>query len=101
MDEMQIKRDHQRSLFGLCKELGIEHRSERLAVIGGLVGRKISSFNDLTEAEWRAIRDEAWPDWFEESERMERWTLGTEFRQRATRTLNEYNESIGQLRLPV
>lgn len=100
-EETPITHQHRRSLFGLCKELGISHRAERLAVIGALVQKKIGSFNSLTESDWRDLRDRAWPDWPEESDRGERWTLGRQFKQEAERARNEYAERIGQMRLPI
>ncbi len=89
-----IKPGQNYALNRLISQFAATH-DERLHVIGRLVGREVTSSKELTRAEWRRIRDRAYPRWTDGD-----WEPCREFRALVVALVEEYRETVlGQLRL--
>lgn len=83
------------ALNRLLEALTGKDRSVRLYVVSELVGREVISTSDLTNGDWCAIRDAAYPNW-----RGEDWTIGQEFSRQVAALTEQYREQVlGQMRL--
>jgi hypothetical protein len=79
----------------LSRLINVSNDDKRLWIASQLVGREITSFNDLLLDDWRGIRDRAYPHWEDQD-----WTPGPEFRAKLAALNERYDEEIsGQLRL--
>jgi len=63
----------------------------KLFLLSKLIKREIKDVSDVKIAEWRIIRNWAYPDW-----RTEDWTIGQKFANEANRVMEEYEISKGQ-----
>ena len=66
----------------------------QLFIVRKLIDREVQSLAQLTQTEWRSIRNEAFPNW-----RDDNWTPDPMFIIKLHGLRGQYLESIGQLRL--
>lgn len=64
-------------------------RDSHLFVLSDLLGRRVEHVEDLEVADWRRIRNEAFPFWMEQN-----WTIGQDFRRRAKLIVHRYQEEV-------
>lgn len=76
-----------------------DKRPMRLYITSQLIGREITSSNELTLGEWRKIRDSAYPHWRDNIDNPD-WTVGREFKAKVAGLAEKYLEDVlGQKRL--
>ena len=72
-------------------------RADRLYLLSTIIGRAVGSSSHVTLAEWRKLRDEAWPEWTNNN-----WTPGEAFDKKARAIMREYEvDVLGQRELPL
>jgi hypothetical protein len=85
------------ALRELCsKAAGSSGHAERVWLLSRLLGREVTTSNEVTHREWQALRDEAYPCWPEND-----WTMSDKFIAKGRAIMRKYAESIGQLVLPL
>jgi hypothetical protein len=95
--ELSLSKGQLWAVVKLCKEAtGFDGHNERVALLSGLAGRQVSSSKEITLAEWRRIRDAAYPNWPEND-----WTMAAAFKAKAQGILRQFLEDLGQLQLPM
>ena len=95
--ELLLSKGQLWAVVKLCKEAtGYDGHNERVALLSGLTGRQVCSSKEITLAEWRRIRDAAYPNWPEND-----WTMSQQFRARAQAIMRQFLEDLGQLQLPM
>jgi hypothetical protein len=72
----------------------VKDKPGQLYVVSQLVGRNLRTLADLTAAEWRMIRNDAYPNWKDDD-----WTVSAAFKAKLTGLRNDYLESMGQMRM--
>ena len=91
----QIRPGQRLALIKLCARCGAQSRGERLYLASRLLGRDIDTFNALTLADWRRIRDYTYPNWSNDD-----WEVGQTMLDHSARILRRYREQVmGQLSL--
>lgn len=80
--------------FALIKLMGrySKNREERLWILSRLIDRDVESTKDVNVDEWKAIRNEAYPNWS-----MDDWDVSMKFHRRCVALKEKYEtEILGQ-----
>lgn len=92
--ELPIRDGQVVALKRLLEDYGYTEES-RLWIAGELVGHPVTRIEDLTLNEWRAIRDEAYPNWSKDD-----WKVSAKFCLRLAGLRNDWREKHdGQMKL--
>jgi len=94
-EKMDISPGQRLALIKMAQACGVRDRAERLWWASRLLGRPVETFNDLTHADWRRIRDYAYPKWGDGD-----WEVGQKMVDKSALILRRYRgEVLGQLSL--
>lgn len=93
-DKFKIKPGQQVALQNLFKNAGFVDKTAQLWLAQQLTGKAVRTLADLSQDDWRAIRNYAYPNWMDEE-----WVVCREYAVMLAEYRETYLELMGQKRL--